>query len=89
MLCDVMHCMPDTRPLSLRELRENAGLTQQGLGRAAGLTQHCISQLETGKRRGTPPTLKKIALVLGVTVRDLRRSSTYVGTTDLPAEVAS
>lgn len=66
--------MVDARAPRLRQLREDAGLTQQDLSRRAGLTQHCISQIETGKRRGTPPTLKKIAGALGIAISDLRNA---------------
>lgn len=67
--------MVDARAPRLRQLREDAGLTQQDLSRRAGLTQHCISQIETGKRRGTPPTLSKIAGALGVAISDLRSAA--------------
>lgn len=58
--------------LTLKQLRENAGLTQEDLGKLIGVTQHCISQIESGGRRGAVKTMKKIADVLGVTVTDLR-----------------
>jgi transcriptional regulator with XRE-family HTH domain len=61
--------------LTLKQLRENAGLTQEGLGKLTGVTQHCISQIESGGRRGSVRTMKKIADALGVTVTDLRTSA--------------
>jgi transcriptional regulator with XRE-family HTH domain len=75
MMCDVVHYMADgttAPPLTLKQLRENAGLTQLALGKLAGLTQSCISQIENGDRRGYAPALKRIADVLGVTVTDIR-----------------
>jgi DNA-binding XRE family transcriptional regulator len=61
-----------TPRLTLKQLRENAGLTQDDLGRRVGVNQNCISQIERGVRRGSVTTMKKIADVLGVTVTDLR-----------------
>lgn len=75
MLCDVVPGMADVTALpllTLKQLRENAGLTQEGLGKLTGLGQPCISQIESGTRRGTVSTMKKIADVLGVTVTELR-----------------
>jgi DNA-binding XRE family transcriptional regulator len=70
---DVVAAMADVTPqMTLRQLRENAGLTQNDLGKLVGRTQHCISQIESGSRRSHAPTLKKIADVLGVTVTDIR-----------------
>jgi len=56
----------------LKELRINAGLTQRELGKRAGLTPGAVWNIE---HRGTasPPTLKKIADVLGVKPVELLR----------------
>ena len=56
----------------LKELRINAGLTQRELAKRAGLTPGAVWNIE---RRGTasPPTLKKIADVLGVKAVELLR----------------
>lgn len=82
MCCDVVHRMAHEYP-SLRQLREDAGLTQKTLGHQAGVTQHCISQLETGYRRGRVCTLKKLADVLGVTVTELRMAEVQAELTQL------
>ena len=54
----------------LKELRVNAGLTQSELARRAGLTPGAVWNIE---HRGTasPPTLKKIADVLGLKAVEL------------------
>jgi transcriptional regulator with XRE-family HTH domain len=56
----------------LKELRINAGLTQRELAKRAGLTPGAVWNIE---HRGTasPPTLKKVADVLGVKPVDLLR----------------
>jgi transcriptional regulator with XRE-family HTH domain len=50
----------------LRELREQAGLTQSGLADKAGLTREGIAQLETGRRKPAWETVLAIAQALGV-----------------------
>jgi transcriptional regulator with XRE-family HTH domain len=60
--------------LKLRQLRDAAGLTQQQVAVAAGLSVSIISQIEQGKNadpRGS--TLKAIAGALGTTVDELLR----------------
>jgi transcriptional regulator with XRE-family HTH domain len=56
----------------LKELRAAAGLTQQQLAVAAGLSVSAVTQIEAGKipdpRVGT---LRKLARALGVTLDDL------------------
>lgn len=54
----------------LRKLRRARGLTQQELGKLAGVTQHTVSELENGKQEPHPSTIRKLASALGVsTVR--------------------
>lgn len=55
----------------IRVFRQNRGLTQVELSKAAGVRQSAVSQIEAGKSEGTPSTLKAIADVLGVTIDDL------------------
>lgn len=60
------------RGLTLRALRETAGLTQKQLAAAAGVRLATLSELETGTT--TDPrlsTLAKLADALGVKVADL------------------
>jgi DNA-binding XRE family transcriptional regulator len=51
--------------------REHRGFTQQQLAEAVGISTPYLSQLETGKRAGTPDVLKAIAKALGVTMDDI------------------
>lgn len=46
--------------------REHRGLTQQQLADAAGISKPFLSQIESGKRKGTIETLSAIARSLGV-----------------------
>lgn len=49
----------------LTQAREDAGMTQDGLGRAVGLDRTAISRLETGERKLSVPELVTIANALG------------------------
>lgn len=51
--------------------REYRGLTQRALATQAGLNFTYLSQLETGARKGTTATMKKLAEALGVDLDDL------------------
>src|SRR4051812_19670056 len=53
-------------PARLRELRERAGLTQQQLAEASGMTREGIAQLETGRRGPSWATVLSLAEALGV-----------------------
>ncbi len=46
--------------------REHRGMTQQELAKQAGISKPYLSQIETGKRRGTVETLGAIAHALDV-----------------------
>ncbi len=50
----------------LRKLRRDHGFTQTELGKLAGLTQHTVSELETGKQEPHPSTIRKLAEALNV-----------------------
>ena len=52
----------------LRELREAANLTQDGLAERAGLSRAGIAQLESGRRKPALETAQKLATALGVGV---------------------
>jgi transcriptional regulator with XRE-family HTH domain len=54
----------------MKNLRLNAGYSIRGLARAAGVSEQSIRRLERGKGV-LPPTAKRIADTLGVTVTDL------------------
>lgn len=51
----------------LRQLRKNAGLTQEQLGFEAELERNYISMLELGQRQPTLATVFKLASPLNVT----------------------
>src|ERR1041385_1788583 len=57
----------------LRELREGAGLTQQGLAERAGLTREGVAQLETGRREPAWRTVVALCRALGVRSDDFLR----------------
>ena len=52
----------------LRELREQAGLSLEDVGRHAGMAASTVSRLETGARRLTLGHLASLARALGVSV---------------------
>ena len=55
----------------LRVWRNHRGLTQQAVAQAAGISKPYLSQLESGRRKGTPEVLQAIAKVLAVSLDDL------------------
>jgi antitoxin component HigA of HigAB toxin-antitoxin module len=52
----------------LKALRKWRGLTQADLANATGMAQGYVSDLEAGRRKGTPETLAKIAGRLDIPV---------------------
>ena len=53
----------------IRQARERHGWSQNELSRRAGVRQALLSELESGKKRDTTgDVLRRLALVLGVTV---------------------
>lgn len=67
--------------LRLSEAREDAGMTQESLGRAVGLDRTAISRLEKGERKLNVTELVKIASILG-------RPLAYFVSDPLPAVVS-
>jgi DNA-binding XRE family transcriptional regulator len=55
----------------IRVWREYRGLTQQQLADAAGVSTPYLSQIESGKRKGTTKVLSAIAKVLGLALDDI------------------
>jgi DNA-binding Xre family transcriptional regulator len=55
----------------IRVWRDFRALTQQQLANEAGISKPYLSQLESGKRRGTTNVLKRIAEALAVSLEDL------------------
>ncbi len=54
--------------------REFRDLTQQQLAEAVGISKPYLSQIETGKRRGTTEVITAIAKALNISVDELVRS---------------
>ena len=57
----------------LRQLRRERALSQRDLSRMTGIAHDSISQLETGKRKAQPKTIRKLAEALGVEPRELMK----------------
>ena len=55
----------------IKELREQAGLSQTRLAQIAGVTPQAISMIESGERNIVTKTANKIAGALGVTLNKL------------------
>jgi DNA-binding XRE family transcriptional regulator len=55
----------------VRVWREHRGLTQQQLAEAAGISVPYLSQIESGKRRGSAKVLAAIARELGLSLDDI------------------
>lgn len=61
----------ETFGLVLRELRQQAGLTQEQLGFESDLRRTFISLLELGQQQPTLTTILKLAPALGLSASDL------------------
>ncbi len=55
----------------IREARERAVLEQTELAQLAGIARVTLWEIEHGRRRPRPPTIRKIAAALGVNPSDL------------------
>jgi XRE family transcriptional regulator, aerobic/anaerobic benzoate catabolism transcriptional regulator len=55
----------------IRNVRLKAGLTQEELCHAAGLTQHYLSQVEGGHRNVTIGALRRLAIEVDTTLAEL------------------
>jgi DNA-binding XRE family transcriptional regulator len=55
----------------LRVYRDLRGLTQSALAGRSGVNRVTVAEIETGRKRGSVATLRKLAGALGVTVDDL------------------
>jgi transcriptional regulator with XRE-family HTH domain len=58
----------------LRELRDEAALSQEDLARKSGVSRGTIADLEAGKRPARPSTRRKLAEALGVQPAELSNS---------------
>jgi transcriptional regulator with XRE-family HTH domain len=55
----------------LVKIRRSRGLSQRALARVADMSPSSIYEIETGRRKPNPSTLRKLAAALGVEVVDL------------------
>lgn len=55
----------------LKSIRSFAGMSQEELANATGLSSHTISGIERGKSKPSYDTLAKIAVALGLTTAEL------------------
>jgi len=55
----------------IRIWREHRGLTQQRLAETAGISTPYLSQIESGKRKGTTNVLAALAKALGLSLDDI------------------
>ena len=55
----------------LRELRTEAGLSQEKLAAKAGMARNFVSMVETGQRNVTLATVEKLAKALACRMADL------------------
>jgi transcriptional regulator with XRE-family HTH domain len=64
--------MDERKPMrELTRIRQERGLTQQGLADASGVNKATINQIEGGRRSPNVETLEKLADALGVELADL------------------
>ena len=56
---------------AVRELRQEAGFTQEELAHRAGLTTGTLSVIERGRANPTWATVRALAAALGVTAAEL------------------
>lgn len=56
----------------VREIREAAGLTQQQIANAAGISRPFLVDIEKSRRGAKSETWQRIADALGTTVQELR-----------------
>jgi transcriptional regulator with XRE-family HTH domain len=62
---------PETIAQTIRRLRKERGLAQEGLAFKAGLSTSTLSRIELGKHAPTVTTLRRIAGALDVTLAEL------------------
>ncbi|WP_041709845.1 helix-turn-helix transcriptional regulator [Clostridium kluyveri] len=60
----------------IKEARKNAGLTQQQLADRVNATREYISAIENEHKLPSIPLLKKIAIALNTTVKNLYKDET-------------
>ena len=55
----------------IKVIRKNANITQEDFANQLGVSIMTIRRYESGKQEPKPTTLKKMAEILGVTVKDI------------------
>ena len=60
-----------SKRLTLRQVRKSKELTLRELSEQTGVSETSLSFIERGKIKPTAPTIKKIAVVLGLTYEEL------------------
>jgi transcriptional regulator with XRE-family HTH domain len=63
--------------MTLKELREEKGMSQTELANIVGLKQTTISQYENGSRSPKMSVAKKLSDALGISLDDFVRLSTF------------
>ena len=58
----------------IKEVRKQKGMSQDELAERANLSSQYISQIETGRKKGSLPTYNKLAKALGVSIDELTGS---------------
>lgn len=58
----------------IKEVRKQKGMSQDELAERADLSSQYISQIETGRKKGSLPTYNKLAKALGVSIDELTGS---------------
>lgn len=67
---EVVHAILDGTP-PLQAWRRHRGLTLGGLAARVGVTKGHLSQIENGRKSGTPDLVRRLPAALGVTLDDL------------------
>jgi len=62
----------------LRAVRKERGLTQEGLGRRAGLSGKFVGEVERGEKSISVDSLYRIAVALEIPLRELANVSTSI-----------
>jgi transcriptional regulator with XRE-family HTH domain len=63
---------------AIKQLRKERGLSQEGLGHAAGIHPTWISHLESGRNNPAWGSVRRIAAALDVTVSELAKRAEEV-----------
>lgn len=59
----------------IRLLREEMGMSQRAIAAAAFLSANHLSAVERGERRLSPERAKRLAIILGVPLADIRKEA--------------